>query len=34
MPRHWKVIAHVREKFSCRACEAITQALAPHLPSP
>jgi zinc-finger binding domain of transposase IS66 len=34
MPRHWKVIAHVREKFSCRACEAITQALAPHLHSP
>ena len=34
MPRHWKVIAHVREKFSCRACEAITQAPAPRLPSP
>ena len=26
IPRQWKVIQHVREKFSCRACEAITQA--------
>jgi hypothetical protein len=34
IPRQWKVIAHVREKFSCRACEAITQAPAPRLPSP
>ena len=34
MPRQWKVIAHVREKSSCRACEAITQAPAPRLPSP
>ena len=25
IPRQWKVIQHVREKFSCRACEAITQ---------
>ena len=23
VPRQWKVIQHVREKFSCRACEAI-----------
>jgi transposase len=25
IPRQWKVIQHVREKFVCRACEAITQ---------
>ena len=31
IPRQWKVIQHVREKFSCRACEAITQAPAPRL---
>ena len=29
IPRQWKVIQHVREKFSCRACEAITQPPAP-----
>src|SRR5204862_493825 len=29
IPRQWKVIQHVREKFSCRDCEAITQAPAP-----
>lgn len=29
IPRQWKVIQHVREKFVCRACEAITQPLAP-----
>ena len=28
-PRQWKVIQHVREKFSCRACETITQPPAP-----
>jgi transposase len=32
IPRQWKVIAHVREKFSCRACEAITQPPAPSHP--
>jgi zinc-finger binding domain of transposase IS66 len=32
IPRQWKVIQHVREKFSCRACEAITQPLAPSHP--
>ena len=32
VPRHWKVIQHVREKFSCRACESITQAPAPSHP--
>jgi transposase len=29
IPRQWKVIQHVREKFSCRSCEAITQPPAP-----
>jgi transposase len=24
VPRQWKVIQHVREKFSCRGCEAIS----------
>ena len=29
VPRSWKVIQHVREKFSCRDCETISQAPAP-----
>lgn len=29
VPRQWKVIQHVREKFTCRDCEAISQAPAP-----
>jgi transposase len=29
IPRRWKVIQHVREKFTCRACEKISQAPAP-----
>ena len=29
IPRQWKVIQTVREKFSCRACEKIAQAPAP-----
>ena len=29
MPRRWKVIETVREKFSCRDCETITQPPAP-----
>jgi transposase len=29
IPRQWKVIQHVREKFTCRDCEAISQAPAP-----
>jgi transposase len=32
IPRQWKVIQHVREKFSCRSCEAITQPPAPSHP--
>ncbi|HYA74273.1 MAG TPA: IS66 family transposase [Roseiarcus sp.] len=29
VPRQWKVIQHVRERFSCRDCESISQAPAP-----
>jgi transposase len=29
IPRQWKVIQHVREKFTCRGCEKISQAPAP-----
>lgn len=29
VPKSWKVIQHVREKFSCRDCEKISQAPAP-----
>lgn len=29
IPRQWKVIQHVREKFSCRDCEAVSQPPAP-----
>jgi transposase len=32
IPRQWKVIQHVREKFSCRACESISQPPAPFHP--
>src|SRR6202165_4534759 len=32
IPRQWKVIQDVREKFSCRTCEAITQPPAPAHP--
>jgi transposase len=31
-PRRWKIIERVREKFSCRDCEAITEAPAPSNP--
>ena len=34
VPRQWKVIQTVREKFACRACEKITQPPAPALPTP
>lgn len=34
VPRQWKVIQHVREKFSCRDCEAISQAPAPFHVTP
>ncbi|HXQ45045.1 MAG TPA: IS66 family transposase, partial [Caulobacteraceae bacterium] len=29
IPRQWKVIQHVREKFTCRDCEKVSQAPAP-----
>ncbi|MBV9201786.1 MAG: IS66 family transposase [Alphaproteobacteria bacterium] len=29
IPRQWKVVQHVREKFTCRDCERISQAPAP-----
>jgi transposase len=29
IPRQWKVVQHVREKFTCRECEKITQVPAP-----
>ena len=32
IPRQWKVVQHVREKFSCRSCEAISQPPAPSHP--
>lgn len=32
VPRRYKVVQTVREKFSCRACEAITQPPAPFHP--
>jgi transposase len=32
VPRRWKVIQNVREKFSCRSCESITQPPAPSHP--
>jgi transposase len=32
VPRQWKVVQTVREKFSCRSCEKITQAPAPFHP--
>src|SRR4051794_28485160 len=34
IPRQWKVIQTVREKFSCRTCETITQPPAPFHVTP
>ena len=34
VPRKWKVIQTVREKFTCRACEKISQPPAPFHPIP
>ena len=34
VPRTWKVIQHVREKFSCRDCERISQPPAPFHVTP
>jgi transposase len=32
VPRQWKVVQHVREKYACRICETITQPPAPSHP--
>ena len=32
IPRQWKVVQTVRERFTCRACESITQPPAPFHP--
>jgi transposase len=34
IPRSWKVIRHVREKFTCRDCETISQPPAPFHVTP
>jgi len=34
IPRQWKVVQTVREKFSCRDCEGISQPPAPFHPTP
>jgi transposase len=34
VPRRWKVIQTVRERFSCRDCERITQPPAPFHVTP
>jgi len=34
VPRRWKVIQTVREKFTCRDCERISQPPAPFQPTP
>jgi transposase len=32
IPEHWKVLKHVRPKYSCSACQKIMQAAAPSRP--
>ena len=34
VPGHFQAIRHVRPKYACRACDAITQAPAPAMPTP
>jgi transposase len=34
VPGHFQVIRHVRPKYACTACDAITQAPAPVMPQP
>jgi transposase len=34
VPGHFQVIRHVRPKYACRACDTITQAAAPAMPTP
>jgi transposase len=33
VPAHWKVVENVREKFSCRDCDSMTQPPAPSHPT-
>jgi transposase len=34
VPGHFQVIRHVRPKYACNACDAITRAPAPAMPTP
>jgi transposase len=34
VPGHFQVIRHVRPKYACTGCDAITQAAAPAMPTP
>jgi hypothetical protein len=34
VPGHFQVVRHVRPKYACTACDAITQAPAPPMPTP
>jgi transposase len=34
VPGHFQVIRHVRPKYACSACDAITKAPAPAMPTP
>src|SRR3546814_19195390 len=34
IPRRWKVVQTVRERFACRACEAVSQPPAPFHATP
>ena len=34
IPRQWKVVQTVRERFACRACERVSQPPAPFHPTP
>ncbi len=34
VPGHFQVIRHILPKYACRACDAITQAAAPAMPTP
>ena len=34
VPEHWKLIKHIRPKYSCAACQKIVQASAPSRPIP
>jgi transposase len=34
VPGHFQVIRHIRPKYACKACDAITQAPVPAMPTP